>query len=281
MPRRRPGVVLVHGWESSRDRTLPHAQVLHALGFHVLTLDVRGHGANPPEVLPMSVGEYAADARAGVAWLRARPEVDRGSASWATRWARAGSPRRDGRRPGASTRSIARRDPRRPVAAHPPDVPARPPADPGAGRLAARLAHDPRVPPAARAHGRVRERDPRGPVDAGARDARPRDRRRRRPAGPPRAPRACPSRRAPGRRSRRRSWCPAGSHSWTVRVPGLSRGARPVPRDRTSAGRSRRMRQPRVAVAVPAASASPGPGADHRRWTTSPAGSAPSARLVR
>ena len=72
-----PGVVLVHGWESSRDRTLPHAQVLHALGFHVLTVDVRGHGANPPETLPLSVGEYAADARAAVDWLRARPEVTR------------------------------------------------------------------------------------------------------------------------------------------------------------------------------------------------------------
>ena len=72
-----PGVLLIHGWESSRDRTLPNAQVLHALGYHVLTLDVRGHGANGPEVLPMSVGEYAADTRAGVAWLRGRPEVTR------------------------------------------------------------------------------------------------------------------------------------------------------------------------------------------------------------
>jgi alpha-beta hydrolase superfamily lysophospholipase len=70
-----PGVVLVHGWESARDRTLPHAQVLHAIGMHVLTIDVRGHGANDPEVLPMSVGEYALDARAGVAELRRRPEV--------------------------------------------------------------------------------------------------------------------------------------------------------------------------------------------------------------
>jgi alpha-beta hydrolase superfamily lysophospholipase len=72
-----PGVVLIHGWESSRDRTLPHAQVLHAVGFHVLTIDVRGHGANGPEALPMSVGEYAADARAGVAWLAGRPEITR------------------------------------------------------------------------------------------------------------------------------------------------------------------------------------------------------------
>jgi len=72
-----PGVVLVHGWESSRDRTLPHAQVLHAIGMHVLTIDVRGHGANGPEELPMSVGEYALDTRAAVAALRSRPEVTR------------------------------------------------------------------------------------------------------------------------------------------------------------------------------------------------------------
>src|SRR4029079_2386751 len=58
-----PGVLLIHGWESSRDRTLPNPHVLHELGYHVLTLDVRGHGANGPEVLPMSVGEYAADTR--------------------------------------------------------------------------------------------------------------------------------------------------------------------------------------------------------------------------
>ena len=43
--------------------------------MHVLTIDVRGHGANGPEVLPMSVGEYALDARAAVAALRDRPEV--------------------------------------------------------------------------------------------------------------------------------------------------------------------------------------------------------------
>lgn len=74
---RAPGIALIHGWESSRDRTLPHAQVLHAAGFHVLAIDVRGHGSNGPEALPLSVGEYAADARAAGAWLRARPEVDR------------------------------------------------------------------------------------------------------------------------------------------------------------------------------------------------------------
>jgi uncharacterized protein len=74
-PAQRPGVVLVHGWESARDRTIPHAQVLHEAGFHVLTFDVRGNGANGPEALPMSVGEYAADTRAAVAELRRHPEV--------------------------------------------------------------------------------------------------------------------------------------------------------------------------------------------------------------
>lgn len=72
-----PGVVLVHGWESARDRTLPHAQFLVAAGFHVLTLDVRAHGANPPDPLPISVGEFAHDAAAAVRAMHARPEVTR------------------------------------------------------------------------------------------------------------------------------------------------------------------------------------------------------------
>jgi pimeloyl-ACP methyl ester carboxylesterase len=74
-----PGVVLVHGWESNRDRTLPNAQVLHAAGFHVLTFDVRGHGANPPETLPISVGEFRDDAAAALSVLLDRPEVTRGA----------------------------------------------------------------------------------------------------------------------------------------------------------------------------------------------------------
>ena len=59
-----PGVALVHGWESARDRTLPMAQFLTAAGFHCLTVDVRGHGAIPAETLPVSAGEFGADALA-------------------------------------------------------------------------------------------------------------------------------------------------------------------------------------------------------------------------
>jgi len=70
-----PGVVLVHGWESARDRTLPMAVFLHAAGFHCLTFDVRGHGANPPEALPLSAGEFGLDAAAAFRVLMDRPEV--------------------------------------------------------------------------------------------------------------------------------------------------------------------------------------------------------------
>lgn len=74
-----PGVVLVHGWESARDRALPNIQFLHAAGLHCLVFDVRGHGANAPEVLPVSAGEFGADAAAGLDALLHRPEVTRGA----------------------------------------------------------------------------------------------------------------------------------------------------------------------------------------------------------
>lgn len=72
-----PAVVLVHGWESGRHRTLPNARFLHAVDYHVLTLDVRGHGSNPPEELPVSAGEFGADALAAVRAALARPDVTR------------------------------------------------------------------------------------------------------------------------------------------------------------------------------------------------------------
>ena len=73
-----PGLVLVHGWESARDRTLPMAVFLHAAGYHCLSFDVRGHGANPPEALPISAGEFGTDALAALETLLARSEVTAG-----------------------------------------------------------------------------------------------------------------------------------------------------------------------------------------------------------
>ena len=74
-----PGVALVHGWESARDRTLPNAWFLNAAGFHVLTVDVRGHGVNKPETIPITAGEFGADATATFTSLLERPEVTRGA----------------------------------------------------------------------------------------------------------------------------------------------------------------------------------------------------------
>src|SRR4051794_41743355 len=70
-----PGVALVHGWESARDRLLPMAVFLHAAGFHCLAIDVRGHGANLAETLPITAGEFGSDALAAFRALDARPEV--------------------------------------------------------------------------------------------------------------------------------------------------------------------------------------------------------------
>ena len=66
---------LVHGWESARDRTLPMAHFLHAAGFHCLLFDVRGHGANEAELLPISGGEFGHDTLAAIDVLLGRPEV--------------------------------------------------------------------------------------------------------------------------------------------------------------------------------------------------------------
>ncbi|HEX6869381.1 MAG TPA: alpha/beta fold hydrolase [Candidatus Limnocylindrales bacterium] len=74
-----PGVVLVHGWESARDRTLPMAVFLNAAGFHCLTFDVRGNGANPAEELPLSAGEFGADTLAAFRALVEQPEVTVGA----------------------------------------------------------------------------------------------------------------------------------------------------------------------------------------------------------
>ena len=74
-----PGVVLVHGWESARDRTLPMALFLHAAGFHCLTFDVRGNGINPAEDLPLTAGEFGADTLAAFRALIEQPEVTVGA----------------------------------------------------------------------------------------------------------------------------------------------------------------------------------------------------------
>ena len=86
----RPAVVILHGWESNRGRSLAHVRYLHAAGFHCLAIDARGHGDNPPG--------GAADQRARIRRGRRRGRslaggpagrLGRGPAS-ATRWAAPG-----------------------------------------------------------------------------------------------------------------------------------------------------------------------------------------------
>jgi alpha-beta hydrolase superfamily lysophospholipase len=72
---RGPAVAIVHGWESNRGRTFAHVRYLHAAGFHCLVFDVRGHGDNPEERLPISVPEFGADSAAAARWLLERPDV--------------------------------------------------------------------------------------------------------------------------------------------------------------------------------------------------------------
>jgi alpha-beta hydrolase superfamily lysophospholipase len=55
------------------------AVFLHAAGFHCLTIDIRAHGMNPPERLPMSAGEFGLDALAAFRALIARDEVTVGA----------------------------------------------------------------------------------------------------------------------------------------------------------------------------------------------------------
>ena len=54
---------------------LPNARFLHAAGFATLMFDVRGHGDNPPETLPISGAEFGADARAAAGLAADRPDV--------------------------------------------------------------------------------------------------------------------------------------------------------------------------------------------------------------
>ena len=186
------------------------AVFLHAAGFHCLTFDVRGHGANP--------AEDAADQRrrvrhrhAGRVPGAARPtRGDRRRRSSATRWAAIGAI------------LAAAADPR--VAAL---VATSGPADPyrltrqtfrlaqlpipGPDRLPARLADDPRLPPAARPRRRATStrRGDRAGTRAGP--AGPRRRGRGRPGRPPGAAGRGGARgtgrrpgRGPGRDARRR-----------------------------------------------------------------------------
>ena len=68
-----PAVVVFNGNGGNRSLRAPLAAALARMGLHVLLFDYRGYGSNPGH--PTEEG-LAADARAALDWLAARPEVD-------------------------------------------------------------------------------------------------------------------------------------------------------------------------------------------------------------
>ncbi len=68
-------VIVVHGIWANKQAVLPAAAILSEVGYHVLTLDLRGHGLSEGEM--QSYGYYEAlDVIAGVDYLIARPEIE-------------------------------------------------------------------------------------------------------------------------------------------------------------------------------------------------------------
>ena len=66
-----PGVLLLHGVQSSRESMAPNAAWLAEQGYATLTIDFRGHGGS--ELRPRSFGLLEArDAEAAFRWLKAR-----------------------------------------------------------------------------------------------------------------------------------------------------------------------------------------------------------------
>lgn len=71
-----PAVLLVHMLTRSHAEWDMTAQALHASGFGVMALDLRGHGAS--EGSASALGPMLLDVQAALEWLKTRPEVQSG-----------------------------------------------------------------------------------------------------------------------------------------------------------------------------------------------------------
>ena len=74
--RKKPTVVLSHGWGRNAAQMLPHAAYLQEAGFNLVLYDLRGHGESQ-RVEISSLNRMASDLRAVLAYTRARKEVRR------------------------------------------------------------------------------------------------------------------------------------------------------------------------------------------------------------
>lgn len=77
IPGTRPqAVILVHGIHANRRAVLPEAKILAEAGYHLLTIDLRGHGLSEGQQNSYGYRE-ALDVQAAVDYLDAMPEVDK------------------------------------------------------------------------------------------------------------------------------------------------------------------------------------------------------------
>lgn len=70
-----PAVLLVHGYASEAADLLPVAPVFADAGWHVMALDLRGHGASDAPATREGPPALARDVDAAVDWLQARDDV--------------------------------------------------------------------------------------------------------------------------------------------------------------------------------------------------------------
>jgi len=75
VPGKKPdAVIVVHGIWANKQAILPAVVMLSEAGYHVLAIDMRGHGLSEGKLI--SYGYYEAlDVQAGVDYLLARPEI--------------------------------------------------------------------------------------------------------------------------------------------------------------------------------------------------------------
>jgi dipeptidyl aminopeptidase/acylaminoacyl peptidase len=73
--RRRPALVLVHGWGRNAERMLPYLPILRPMGYHLLAFDARHHGTSDPDG-HASMKKFSEDIRAAVEFLAHHPAVD-------------------------------------------------------------------------------------------------------------------------------------------------------------------------------------------------------------
>jgi dipeptidyl aminopeptidase/acylaminoacyl peptidase len=69
------GIVLVHGIHANRAYLIPQAIILAEAGYHLLLIDLRGHGRSGGHMMTYGYRE-ALDVQAAVDYLAARPEID-------------------------------------------------------------------------------------------------------------------------------------------------------------------------------------------------------------